>query len=166
MHEHPDNAVVLLGDAKMRFTGPDGKGQDVEMKAHSAMWGPAGKHMGENLGAGPIEGVIVELKGNAPPKAVIPASRPDTESKPLFDNPRAQGLLVTIQPTFHEAAGTTHEFDQVVVALGEGDVTLKVGGKTKTQWKPGDAEFIGRGVSHESQNTGKKPVDVFILAIK
>ena len=33
-------------------------------------------------------------------------------------------------------------------------------------WKAGDAEFIGRGVKHESKNTGQKPVDVFILAIK
>ena len=166
MHEHPDNAVVLLTDAKMRFTGPDGTTQDAVLKAHEAMWGAAGKHMGENTGTGPIEGVIVELKRNNPPKAAIPTSRPDTESKQLFDNPRAQGLLVTIGPAFHEAAGTTHEFDQVVVALGEGDISLNVEGKTKTHWKPGDAEFIGRGVKHESQNTGKKPVDVFILAIK
>jgi quercetin dioxygenase-like cupin family protein len=166
MHEHPDNAVVLLNDAKIRFTGPDGKAQDVEMKAHEAIWSAAGKHMGENTGTSPIEGVIIELKGNNPPTATIPTSRPGTESKQLFDNPRAQGLLVTIGPTFQEAAGTTHEFDQVVVALGEGDISLNVGGKTKTHWKPGDAEFIGRGVKHESQNTGKKPVEVFILAIK
>jgi len=29
MHEHPDNAVVLLTDAKMRFTGPDGTTSSV-----------------------------------------------------------------------------------------------------------------------------------------
>ena len=72
---------------------------------------------------------------------------------------------VTIQPAFHEAAGTAHDYDQVVVALGEGDISLNVAGKAKTHWKAGDAEFIGRGVKHESQN-GKKPVEVFILAMK
>ncbi|HJY34692.1 MAG TPA: hypothetical protein VJ260_07555, partial [Vicinamibacterales bacterium] len=31
LHEHPDNAVVVLTDSKMRFTGADGKSQDAEM---------------------------------------------------------------------------------------------------------------------------------------
>jgi quercetin dioxygenase-like cupin family protein len=73
---------------------------------------------------------------------------------------------VPSQPTFNEPAGTTHEFDQVVIALGPGDVTLNVDGKTTTHWKRGDVVFIGRGVKHESKNTGQKPVDMFIVAIK
>ena len=77
LHEHPDNAVVLLTDSKIRFTGPDGKSQDVDAKAHDAMWSPAGKHSGENIGSGPIEAVIVELKGNNTPTATLPSNRPD-----------------------------------------------------------------------------------------
>jgi quercetin dioxygenase-like cupin family protein len=130
------------------------------------MWSPAGKHAGENTGTGPIEGVIIELKGSAAPSATLPASRPDTTLTQLFDNPRARAMKVTIAPAFHEDAGTTHDYDQVVVALGDGDLMLNVGGKSKTSWKRGDAEFIGRGVKHESKNTGQKPLDVFILAIK
>jgi quercetin dioxygenase-like cupin family protein len=166
MHEHPDNAVVVFTDSKMRFTGADGKTQDAALKPNDVMWSPAGKHAGENTGTGPIDGVIIELKGTAPATASIPASRPDVTLTQLFDNPRARGVRATLQPAFHEDAGTTHEFDQVVVALGDGDITLNVGDKSKTHWKRGDAEFIGRGVKHESKNTGQKPVDVFILAIK
>lgn len=166
LHEHPDNAVVLLTDSRIRFTGPDGKSQDVEVKAHEAMWSPAGKHSGENIGTGPIEGVIVELKGNNPPTATLPSSRPDMSVTQLFDNPRARAIRATLQPAFHEAAGTTHDYDQVVVALTPSEISLNIGGKTKTRWKAGDAEFIGRGVKHESQNTGQKPVDLFILVIK
>jgi quercetin dioxygenase-like cupin family protein len=166
MHEHPDNAVIVFTDSKIRFTGADGKPVDAALKANEAMWSPAGKHAGENTGTGPIEGVIIELKGNATPSATLPASRPDTASTQLFDNPRARGMKVTVAPAFHENAGTTHDYDQVVVALGEGDLMLNVDGKTKTSWKRGDAEFIGRGVKHESKNTGQKPLDVFILAIK
>ena len=166
IHEHPDNAVVVFTDSKMRFTGPDGKPQDVQVKANEAMWSPAGKHTGENIGTGPIDGVIIELKADKLPSATIPASRPDATLTQLFDNPRAQGIRATIQPTFHEAAGTTHDFDQVVVALGEGDLMLNLEGKSRTHWKRGDAEFIGRGVKHESKSTGPKPLDVFILAIK
>jgi beta-alanine degradation protein BauB len=166
MHEHPDNAVVVFTDTKMRFTGADGKPVDAALKANEAMWSPAGKHAGENTGTGPIEGVIIELKGNASPSATPPASRPDTTSTQLFDNPRARGITVTVAPAFHENAGTTHDYDQVVVALGDGDLMLNVDGKSKTSWKRGDAEFIGRGVKHESKNTAQKPLDVFILAIK
>jgi oxalate decarboxylase/phosphoglucose isomerase-like protein (cupin superfamily) len=30
----------------------------------------------------------------------------------------------------------------------------------------GDAQFIGRGVAHDSKNTGGKPIDFVIVAIK
>jgi beta-alanine degradation protein BauB len=166
IHEHPDNAVVVLKAGKMKFTGEDGKSQEVEMKAGDGMWSPAGKHRGENTGTGPIEAVIVELKGNKAPTATIPTSRADVTIAPAFDNPRATGIKATLQPNFHEAPGTTHEFDQVVVALAPADISLNVEGKTKTSWKTGDVMFIGRGQKHESKNTGGKPADVFIVAIK
>lgn len=166
LHEHPDNAVVVLTDSKMRFTGEDGKSQDVETKANDAMWMPGGKHMGENIGGAPIEAIIVELKGNNAPTATLPTSRPDTTLTQVFDNPRARGIKATMEPAFHEVAGTTHDYDQVVIALSPADISLNVNGKTKTHWKAGDAEFIGRGVKHESKNAGQKPVEVFILAIK
>ena len=166
MHAHPDNAVIVFTDTKMRFTGADGKPVDAALKANEAMWSPAGTHAGENTGTEPIQGVIIELKGNAAPSATLPASRPDATLTQLFDNPRARGIRATMAPAFHEYAGTTHDYDQVVVALGDGDLMLNVADKSKTHWKRGDAEFIGRGVKHESKNTAQKPLDVFILAIK
>jgi quercetin dioxygenase-like cupin family protein len=166
IHEHPDNAVVVLTDGKIRFTGEDGQSQDVEMKTNDAMWMAGGKHRGENIGTGPIEALIVELKGNNAPTATLPASRPDTTLTQVFDNPRARGIKATLEPTFHEDAGTTHDYDQVVITLAPSDISLNVNGKTKTHWKAGDVEFIGRGVKHESKNTGQKPAEVFILAIK
>jgi quercetin dioxygenase-like cupin family protein len=123
--------------------------------------------MGENTGAGAIEALVIELKGSKAPTATLPESRPNVTITQLFDNPRARAARSTLGPDFHEPAGTTHDFDQVVVALSDGALSLKVGdAPAKTQWKRGDVQFIGRGVKHESQNTSKKPVDVFILAIK
>jgi len=166
VHEHPDNAVVVFTGSKMRFTGPDGKTQDAAMKPNDAMWSPAGKHFGENIGSGAIDGVIVELKSNKAPTATIPTSRPAATLTEAFDNPRARGVRMTLQPDFAEPAGTVHDFDQVVIALEPADISLDVEGKTKTHWMRGDAMFIGRGMKHASKNTGGKAVDVFIVAIK
>jgi len=166
MHEHPDNAVVVLGNGKTKFTGADGQSQEVEMKASDAMWMSGGKHSGENTGTTAVDALIIELKGNKAPTATIPESRPDASMTQLFDNPRARGLRVALQPSFHEEAGTAHDYDQVVVTLAPADISLTMDGKTKTNWKAGDVAFIGRGVKHESKNTAQKPADVFILAIK
>jgi quercetin dioxygenase-like cupin family protein len=167
MHEHPDNVIVALSDAKVRFTGPDGKSEEAGLKADQAMWSPAGRHRGENLEQTPVQVVLVELKGTKAPTATIPMNRVDMKTTPLFDNPRAAAYRATTAPGFHEPAGSTHDFDQVVIALGDSDeISVNVEGKAKTQWKRGDALFIGRGMKHESKNSGTKPLDVIIVGIK
>ena len=45
-------------------------------------------------------------------------------------------------------------------------MSVDVEGKAKTQWKRGDVLFIGRGMKHESKNSGGEPLDVIIVAIK
>jgi quercetin dioxygenase-like cupin family protein len=75
--------------------------------------------------------------------------------------------MSTAGPDFAEPAGTKHDFDQVVIALAPAVMSLSIDGKpAKSTWKRGDAEFIGRGVAHEAKNTGGKPVDMMIIAIR
>ena len=62
MHEHPANVVVPLTAAAVRFTLPDGTTQEATMTPGTPVWGPAGKHAGENLGTTRVEAIIVELK--------------------------------------------------------------------------------------------------------
>ncbi len=62
MHEHPPNLAVFLTDVHGRFTLPDGKTVDANMKAGSTQWDPGGKHRPENLTDKPFELVVVELK--------------------------------------------------------------------------------------------------------
>ena len=62
MHEHPANVVIPLTDALVRFTLPDGSAQEPKMSGGTPVWGPAGKHAGENVGKTRIEAIIVELK--------------------------------------------------------------------------------------------------------
>lgn len=166
MHAHPDAILVPLATAKARFTMPDGKTQDMEVIKETAAWTPAGTHSPANVGTTGVDAILVEFKG-APGTATLPAARPGLQAATLVENPRAVAIKTTAAPDFHEAAGTTHEYDQVVIALGAADMSLAIDGKAPvTKWQRGDVQFIGRGTKHESKNTGGKPVEFIIVAIK
>jgi quercetin dioxygenase-like cupin family protein len=168
VHQHPDSIVIPLTESKVRFTLPDGKSEDTTLASESAMYSPAGTHTPTNVGTKAMEAVLVEFKPAAPGKAALPTSRAGMETKVLAEGPRATAYRSTASATFAEPAGTTHEFDQVVIALAPGtQMSLSIDGKpAKTTWARGDVQFIGRGVKHESKNTGGKPVDMVIVAIK
>jgi quercetin dioxygenase-like cupin family protein len=167
MHHHPDAIVIPLAASKVRFATPDGKSQDQDMANESAMYSPAGDHLPTNIGTGRIDGLLVEFKGAAPGKAAFPATRPGLAMKVLAEGPYGMAYRTTADPTFHEAAGTKHDYDEVVIALSPAQVSLAIAGNApKTTWARGDAVFIGRGVAHESKNTGGKSVDYVIVAIK
>ena len=167
MHQHPDSIVIPLAATKVRFTMPDGKSEDNDMASESAMYTPAGTHNPANIGSGRIDALLVEFKTAAPGKAVLPATRPGLAMKVLAEGPRAMAYRITADPTFQEPAGSKHDYDQVVIALGSAQMSLSIDGKpAKTTWARGDAQFIGRGVPHEAKNTSGKPIDFVIVAIK
>ncbi len=62
MHGHPNAVGVFLADAGAKFTYPDGKTEEVDMKAGQAMWFPAIEHLPENRLDKPIHLIFVELK--------------------------------------------------------------------------------------------------------
>jgi quercetin dioxygenase-like cupin family protein len=66
MHEHPGAVAVFLTDGQSKFTLPDGKTQDVPIKAGTTMWTPTGKHLPENTGDKPFELIVVEMKVTTP----------------------------------------------------------------------------------------------------
>ncbi len=124
------------------------------MASESAMYTPAGTHSPANIGTGPIDGVLVEFKAAAAGKATLPASRDNMTMKVLAEGPRAVAHRMTADAAFHEPAGATHEYDQIVIALDSTQMSLAIAGKpAKTAWARGDVQFIGRGVPHESKNT-------------
>ena len=167
MHQHPDSVVIPLRNGRVRFAMPDGTSQDQELKAESAMYVPAGSHSPSNIGRAGLDVLIVEFKSPQPGKAALPPSRPGLEMKVLAEGPRALVYRTTADPTFHEEAGSKHDFDQLVVALGQAQMTLAIEGKpARTTWARGDVVFIGRGLPHESRNTGGKPYDFLIVAIR
>ena len=167
MHQHPDSIVVPLAASKVRFTLPDGKSEDSELANESPMYTPAGTHNPANIGTGSVDALLIEFKTAAAGKAALPVSRPGMNLKVLAESPRATAYRSTASATFAEPAGSTHDFDQVVIALGPTQLSLSIDGKpAKTTWARGDVQFIGRGVAHEAKNTGGKPTDMVIVAIK
>ena len=166
MHTHPDTIIVPLTNSKVRFTMPDGKSVDSDLAANSAQYTPAGPHAGANLGAaGDV--IVVEFKGAAPGKAQIPTARAGLKMDVLADGARGLAYKTTAAPDFAEPAGSTHEFDQIVIALGAAQMSLSINGKpARTSWARGDVQFIGRGVPHEAKNTGGKPVDFIVIGVR
>ena len=125
----------------------------------------AQKHGGDNPGTTPVDFIYVELKDDPAPSAVVPPNRPGITSTRLVERAKADAIRATADSGFSEPAGTTHDYDQVIVALDDAELSLTVGGKTTTTWKRGEVAFIGRNVKHESKNAGK-PADFVIVAIK
>ena len=167
MHSHPDSVVIPLGTAKVRFTTPDGKSEDTDLASETALYTPAHTHSGTNLGKTGVDALIVEFKAKAPGTATVPSSRENVATKMLAEGPRAVVYRATAAPAFTEPPGSKHEYDQLVIALGPGSMSLAIDGKpAKTTWSRGDVQFIGRGVPHESKNAGAKPVEFVIVAIK
>lgn len=167
MHQHPDAIVIPMSDSRVRFTMADGKAEERDMTAGSAMYTPAVTHTPENIGNGPIDGILVEFKTPAAGTAALPTSRPNMAMKVLAEGPRASAFHMTADAAFQEPAGSTHDYDQIVIALRPIKMSLAVDGKpAKTDWARGDVQFIGRGVPHESKNASGKPADFIIIGVK
>ena len=62
MHSHPDYIVYALSSVKAKFTLPDGKTIEREIKTGETMFLEAETHALENVGTTEAHGLIIELK--------------------------------------------------------------------------------------------------------
>ncbi len=63
MHSHPRSVAIVMNDQRLRFTFPNGKSEDTDLKRGQAVWLDDGiSHTVENIGTENAGGVIVELK--------------------------------------------------------------------------------------------------------
>jgi quercetin dioxygenase-like cupin family protein len=82
MHRHPGAVAVFMTDGKMKFTFPDGKTEEREMKVGQAIWTPATKHLPENMTDHDVEVILIEFRARkAPPKKPADTSTPTTPPK-------------------------------------------------------------------------------------
>jgi|SRR5262245_47170848 len=62
MHSHPALVGVMLTDAHIRFSYPDGRTEEITGKPGLVVSFPAVDHLPENLSDQPLEVIAVELK--------------------------------------------------------------------------------------------------------
>jgi quercetin dioxygenase-like cupin family protein len=62
MHSHPANIIYALASGKVKFTSPDGKTAERELKAGQAIWSDAVTHSSENVGTTESRVLVIELK--------------------------------------------------------------------------------------------------------
>ena len=62
MHSHPAGVAIFQADGRVKFTFPDGKTEERDMKAGQAIYTPAIRHLPENMTDNDMEVVLVEMK--------------------------------------------------------------------------------------------------------
>ena len=67
MHSHPALVAYSVTAAKFKSTTPDGRTEEGDGKAGTAVWGNAVTHSWECLGPGEQRTIITELKGREKP---------------------------------------------------------------------------------------------------
>jgi beta-alanine degradation protein BauB len=61
-HAHSDYVLYAESSFKGRLTFPDGRKEDIDVKAGSIVWMQGQMHIGENIGDTNTDVIFVELK--------------------------------------------------------------------------------------------------------
>jgi len=81
MHSHPDLVAIFQNDGRVKFTYPNGKSEEREMKAGQVVFEKATRHLPENMTDSDMEVILVELKTPKPrPAAKKPTTATATNS--------------------------------------------------------------------------------------
>jgi hypothetical protein len=62
MHTHPASVVYAISGCHLRYTAPDGKTTEVDVKAGEAQWRDPFSHAVENIGTSECHSIVVEVK--------------------------------------------------------------------------------------------------------
>ena len=171
MHSHPALVSISLSAGKTRFTGPDGKAEEVETEAGQATWSEPTAHSSENLGDAP--GVVIQVELKASPSAAmtaLPASEDAVAVDPehyevVFENARVRVLRVHYAPG-EKSVMHAHPAN-VAVFLSDGHSTFSLpGGKTSvSDVKAGQVRWSG-AEQHLPENTGSVPLELILVELR
>ena len=167
MHSHPDAMLVSLAglEGPLHPAGRQDAGHRDRKEA--APYTPASTHSPANVGTTPVDAILVEFKAKDPGTATLPAARAGMTMTTLAEGPRAIAFKTTAAAGLPRGrrdrsrlrSGRDLARSQRHVARGRRQAPM-------TKWQRGTAQFIGRGVKHESKNTSGRPIEFVIVAIK
>ena len=168
MHEHPASVVVFLGPSKTKFTLPDGSATTDVGKAGQVRFNDAGKHLPENMGATPVDAVLVELKGKSGASSAVamdPVKVDPTRHKVEVENDRVRVLRIKIK-----AGDTTKQHEHPnAVAIFLTDIKTKfTGGDGTTRDganKRGEAIWAV-AEKHTVKNVAAGPAEIILVELK
>lgn len=167
MHEHPDSVAIFLSGGKMKFTLPDGTGQEVSREAGATQWNAAGKHLPENVGT-QFELILVELKGKPSPAAASAHDAVMVDPKHYkvdFENEQVRVLRITYGPG---EKSVMHEHPaNVAVFLSDGKAKFTFpDGKSQDAPMKAGTTMVDAGGKHLPENVGDKPFEVIVVELK
>ena len=173
MHSHPDHLVYAINGGKVKFTYPDGKTKDVELKAGEGTWIKAETHATDNIGSTELKLVVFEIKkpaaaAGAKPKAPegddqVKAA-PDS-TKVLLDNERVRLLDVHVKGG-GKLAKHSHPAH---VAYGVSDAKFKAttpDGKTAEKSLTAGQAMWSEPTTHTVENAGTAEIHIVVLELK
>jgi|RhiMetdeSRZDD1v2_1073273.scaffolds.fasta_scaffold194208_3 quercetin dioxygenase-like cupin family protein len=169
MHEHPASVVVFLNTSKAKFTLADGTvTTDGGGKAGSVRFTDAGKHLPENIGAVPIEAVLIELKGKAGSASAValdPVKIDPTRHKVEVENAQLRVLRIKLKArdktTPHEHPNGVAVFltdGKTRFTLPDGKIREAAGKRGEAIWAPAE--------KHSVNNLLARPVEVIFVELK
>jgi quercetin dioxygenase-like cupin family protein len=168
MHEHPASVVVFLSDSKTRFTLPDGSATTDAGKAGQVRFSEAGKHLPEDIGATPVEAVLVELKGKSGMGSAValdPVKVDPTRHKVEVENDKVRVLRIKIKAgdttKLHEHPnGVAIFLTDVKTRFTRGDGTTREGAN-----KRGEAIWAA-AEKHTVKNLAGRPAEIILVELK
>ena len=171
-HSHPDHLVYAVNGGKLKFTYPDGKTKDVELKAGEATWIKSEAHSTENAGTTELKLVVFELK-----KPVVAGSKPKApaadeqvkvapeSTKLLLENERVRLLDIHLKGG-GKLAKHSHP---AYVLYGVSDAKFKVtsaDGKTVEKTVAAGEASWSEPTTHTVENAGSAEILSLVLELK
>ncbi len=165
-HSHPNNLSIALTDYDGRATTPDGRTNEVHLKAGSVTWREAGIHFVENIGKEPMVGIIVEPKK---PASARPAGSPDPVAvDPQHEKVEFENAEIRVIRERQSGSFPMHGHpDNVQVLLTDLNATLTTAdGTTQTvTGKAGETRWRS-ATQHAGRIVGHQPLEQIVVEMK
>jgi hypothetical protein len=174
MHSHPAFIIYSFTDSKTRFTTPEGKTNEMEIKAGEAAWSEAVTHAVENVGR--TQSYVLNIEMKAPPKKVDqstetmevvqdPAKVAPKRYKLLLENERVRVLEAWDRPG--EKVGMHSHPEHLLYFLT--DYRRKIvypDGKTKVvEGRSGEIRWVP-ALTHAGENIGSTDTHLLLIEFK